>query len=70
VDSTLGLTPVSGDILFTYDPVNGYSIFDASSGNPSGWAGGVKPSVNVGQGFFYFSASANPNLWVRTFNVN
>lgn len=70
LDTTLGLVPNAGDIVFTYDPVNGYSIFDQSSVNASGWAGGVKPSVNVGQGFFYFTTSATGNQWIRTFNVN
>jgi hypothetical protein len=70
LDTQLGIVPNVGDIVFTYDSVNGYSIFDQSSTDPSGWASGVHPSVNVGQGFFYYTANASGLSWIRNFNVN
>jgi hypothetical protein len=70
LDTALGLAPNVGDSVFLYDSVNGYSIFNQSSTDPSGWGGGVKPTVNVGQGFFYYTPNAGGLSWTRTFTVN
>jgi hypothetical protein len=70
LDTALGLVPNPGDSVFLYDSVNGYSIFNQSSTDLSGWGGGVHPSVNVGQGFFYYTPVAAGLKWIRTFNVN
>jgi hypothetical protein len=70
VDTNLGLVPNVGDVVFVYDSVNGYTTFNQSSTDPSGWGGGVHPSLNVGEGFFYYTPVATGNNWVRTFNVN
>jgi hypothetical protein len=70
LDTDLGLVPNAGDVVFTYDSVNGYSIFNQSSTDPSGWGSGVHPTVSVGQGFFYYTPNVAGLKWIRTFNVN
>jgi hypothetical protein len=70
LDTNLTLVPNPGDVVFLYDPVNGYSVYDQSSTDPSGWGGGVKPNVAVGQGFFYYTPNAAGLKWVRNFKIN
>jgi hypothetical protein len=70
VDSTLGLTANAGDILYLYDPNNGFSSYVAvSTLGVIGWSPSV-PSPAVGQGFFYYTGSATGVSWGRTFTVN
>jgi hypothetical protein len=74
IDTDLGITPGVGDIAFTYVSGVGYNqanIFE-STGGPGFWSapGQASPTNTVGLGFFYYSASATPNNWVRTFNIN
>ena len=74
LDTDLGLVPGVNDIAYTYvsgigyNPVNIYE----STGGPGFWSAphGASPTNTVGLGFFYYSASATPNNWVRTFTIN
>jgi hypothetical protein len=74
LDKDLGLTPGPGDIAFTFVSGLGYNTpntYESVSGQQF-WnaAGGASPTNTVGLGFFYYSASATPNSWTRTFNIN
>ncbi len=72
LDTALGLVATPGDEVFFYDPVNGYSIYIATSTAgqwqaPSGFPSNPTPAV--GQGFFYYTSSATGISWTRTFSV-
>jgi hypothetical protein len=68
----LSFTPNNGDIIYSYDPVNGYSA--ATANYNTGQLGystdpNPRPYVAVGQGFFYSTGNADGLTWTRTFNV-
>jgi hypothetical protein len=72
IDTDLGLVPGVNDIAYTYVSGHGYNTVNIyeSTGGPGFWSGGFSPTNTVGLGFFYYSASATPNKWVRTFTIN
>jgi hypothetical protein len=72
IDTDLGLTPGVGDIAFTYVSGQGYNLIDLyqTSGSSQFWSALHSPTNTVGLGFFYYSISATPNQWVRTFTIN
>jgi hypothetical protein len=71
LDSDLGIVPGVNDIVFNY--VNGgyttANIWEVVGANHF-WGLGFSPTNTVGTGMFYYSASATPNVWVRTFTIN
>jgi hypothetical protein len=72
LDAALNLTNLpAGDIVYTYDPINGYSTDVATDNNNTpGWSTTFAPTFNVGQGFFFLNTGASPVVWTRTFNIN
>jgi len=65
VQTTLGLVPGNGDILFQFDvPSQQYVPHTFRFGS---WTGG-EPNLAVAESFFYSTASAKN--WTRTFSVN
>jgi hypothetical protein len=71
VDTDLGIVPGANDIVFNYisggyTTANIWEVIGASQF----WGLGFSPTNTVGTGMFYYSASATPNNWIRTFNIN
>jgi len=71
VDTDLGIVPALGDIVFTFSSgaYAAANIYEYNGANYF-WSQLVSSTNTVGSGFFYYSASATPNFWVRTFNIN
>jgi hypothetical protein len=72
IDTDLGVVPAQSDIAFIFSN-GGYQAADIVVSLISGaanWSLGKSPTNTVGTGFFYYSAGATPNDWVRTFNIN
>jgi len=70
-DAVYRYTPGVGlNDISTY--FNGYGWYETINNNPVGGTGGSTngPTLNVGEGFFYFDANAGPVTWSQSFTVN
>jgi hypothetical protein len=70
ISTNLGLaidSSMAGDAAYVYDITN--QVYHVSSVNGSGQWSPTSPSVNVGQGFFFYNANTTLS-WTRTFTVN
>jgi hypothetical protein len=65
ITTDLGLTALDGDQLYTLANPGGFSLYSFTEG--IGWEP-TEPIINVGQSFFYNTATARN--WTRSFNVN
>jgi hypothetical protein len=72
VDIDLGIVPNVGDIVFNFSGGNyaTANIYQENAQSQTFWSYTYSSTNTVGTGFFYYSASATPNNWVRTFNIN
>jgi hypothetical protein len=75
VDTVLGVAPIIGDSVFSWDTNNG--AYDSWQFGKKGWIPGqnfttapATPLINVGQGFFYQNTAATVNNWVENFAVS
>jgi hypothetical protein len=69
-DAVYRYTPGAGlNDISTY--FNGYGWYETVNNNPVGGTGGSTngPTLNVGEGFFYYNANA-PFTWNQSFTVN
>jgi hypothetical protein len=62
-----GITPNTGDIIYQFDNVAGYTGHPFSARTHE-WSGSYTPAV--GESFFYFNNSNNNLTWNVTFSVN
>ena len=72
IDTDLGIVPALGDIAFIWQN-GGYeaaNIYENINNGPAFWSLTSSSTNTVGTGFFYYAASATPNQWIRTFNIN
>jgi hypothetical protein len=70
--AAVGLVPTPGDVLFTYANNNagieGYNTADVA--NTGGqWSQTVAPTLQLGQGLFYYNRGPVATNWVTTFTI-
>jgi len=69
LNTALGLVPTGGDTVATFNSAAvDWNSSVSWSAKSSSWSGAS--TINPGQAFLYFNASASPNSWVSNFTVD
>lgn len=70
VVTDLGVPMSSGDIVYIYDSVNGYTYYTYHTGNKWSGSGTTEPTISVGSAFWVYRSGTGTVDWSRTFSIN